>query len=1491
MDDAQTILKGAKKLYDEYKLGLKSTAGAELPPGERQPPAQRVFADILAKTKAAFPEASDEAAGLQASLLATGMEVMAGRSGIDPWKFYMETPLDLHREGEAPAGAGKVIEAIRAIPADTPTGERARLTREAMAAHMGERHTLWGLRAEGTDKLPTEFHLVPGEVGEGLEYVPVQVETSEVKTVSPDGVIEISENVPADRFRKTANLTQRLIAQGEFQMGKKKGEVNRGYTYGDTARRAFSLTLTGNASMMTFVHEGAHFFLEVMRKAVKEGYAGESMIADLDSLERWAGVKPGEAWTTEALEKFARGFESYMAEGKAPSRGLKRAFETVQSWFLKAYKTLKDRNAPLTDEVRGVMDRMIASDEQIAEASIEQGNAPMKFANLQWAPGEKEKYLEVLERASRETRQELIHKALAELRHETSDMADRIKADIKTRLDADPLLNVGHLLQTGATHDGRYVPDTLRGPMDLARIREMGLGKPFENLLKRLGHAAENGKVDPDALAEHFGLSGDAMLKGLRDNPSRTAMEKAEFKRMMTDEFPGYGMTPDWLERQAMKAITGDAVGTQILTEIAIMSKRTSTKNPSDGSILKNIAYKAAWMLTREAKYRDLNPEDVRQTAAKNAAKQREFEGKQKFDEAIDEGRKRLMNNYRWQMVDAAKRYGDRVKDYVSKYKDEAAQARIGRLGEVIDNPFDTSGEQITVGALIRDALVRIEDFSTGKREMKGGDVTDIVKHLEDEHSMVFTDMDPDIRAGEIKHIGEMTTAEIEALHGAVKMLEKAARAMETNRVRDDAKVATLFSAVDPAIEGRLRKSYAEKAQNWWAGKTGLAAKLRYARFSIEKAETILVDLDGGKPGTWWETFYKPLKADERKQYLEFKRVVEDYRKVGKEFPEFQKLQDRKAVFVDGIQRTHMELLGIIVNMGNEGNFYKMLNGAVKSKLKNWAIDTGKGVYRLDPQVMKRLHEIFPEQSTWKLAQRLIDLAGSNKEALFGARERISGVAPEAVESRMIETPDGTMIPGGYWTIRYAHDLPARAGPGEKGIDLDKKFVPAAYVPSSATKQRTAAVGMMDLNVQKVLMSHLYESTHFQTHFEDIVEKARILNRSDVREKLVNSIGLEGYRALQNWLGHVANEGRLLSTENNAVITAANRMISNYSSMTMMFNLSSAARQFVDTSMGFTKMPLHMPLGILEFAKNPFAAHETVLREAPEILATEANFDRDIREMGTRAATKAVESVPDKVKRAGIMPTLWTQSKVNTMVYLAAKQKAASMGLPPEKAIDYAKHMVFSTQSAGGAVDMAPLQRATDPFSRSLTALASFAPTMNDVFMPRRLEAKEFGQSAARISFYVGAFMVAQAALNAIRLSPEEREKRAQRHGGRADDGDVTEEMIWLALEGLREVYGNVPGVGRGIEAATGGQSLGRASGGEGIIRAGKDIVGVAFTDKEWDKKMTKRGFDAFGFLTGATLARPVFRAGEIMYEFLNGNIEDIRDPAFTPTGQIGVRE
>jgi hypothetical protein len=109
----------------------------------------------------------------------------------------------------------------------------------------------------------------------------------------------------------------------------------------------------------TLVHENAHVFRRMLSD-VSERTGNKRIRADLDTIEDWAGAKDG--WTREAEEKFARGFEQYLTEGKAPNAKLKRAFESFKNWMLAIYKQITgtEIDARITDEVRQVFDRMLA---------------------------------------------------------------------------------------------------------------------------------------------------------------------------------------------------------------------------------------------------------------------------------------------------------------------------------------------------------------------------------------------------------------------------------------------------------------------------------------------------------------------------------------------------------------------------------------------------------------------------------------------------------------------------------------------------------------------------------------------------------------------------------------------------------------------------------------------------------------------------------------------------------------------------------------------------------------------------------------------------------------------------------------------------------------------------------------------------------------------------------------------------------------------------
>ena len=156
-----------------------------------------------------------------------------------------------------------------------------------------------------------------------------------------------------------------------------------------------SITLLKNADLSTFLHESGHFFLEVQadiasklqqeadifgRDTLKPGE--RQILDDNDALLRWFGVESLAEWYNLDFEekrayheKFARGFEAYLFEGKAPSIEMQGLFQRFRAWLVSVYRELKNLNVELTDEVRGVFDRMLATNEQITLA--EQGRSMM----------------------------------------------------------------------------------------------------------------------------------------------------------------------------------------------------------------------------------------------------------------------------------------------------------------------------------------------------------------------------------------------------------------------------------------------------------------------------------------------------------------------------------------------------------------------------------------------------------------------------------------------------------------------------------------------------------------------------------------------------------------------------------------------------------------------------------------------------------------------------------------------------------------------------------------------------------------------------------------------------------------------------------------------------------------------------------------------------------------------------------------------------------
>lgn len=171
----------------------------------------------------------------------------------------------------------------------------------------------------------------------------------------------------------------------------------------DNGRRI--IYLYENADQSTFMHEMAHIFFADMRELAEMENAPAQIKRDWQTLQDWTAwngsqineyigtavynefnqrdkeiraaqekgytYRGGERIELGTLleewrqERFARGFEEYLRKGKAPKESLKGVFTRFKNWLLKIYKDIKTIGAEPSKEVKAVMDRMLATQEEI----------------------------------------------------------------------------------------------------------------------------------------------------------------------------------------------------------------------------------------------------------------------------------------------------------------------------------------------------------------------------------------------------------------------------------------------------------------------------------------------------------------------------------------------------------------------------------------------------------------------------------------------------------------------------------------------------------------------------------------------------------------------------------------------------------------------------------------------------------------------------------------------------------------------------------------------------------------------------------------------------------------------------------------------------------------------------------------------------------------------------------------------------------------------
>ena len=619
-----------------------------------------------------------------------------------------------------------------------------------------------------------------------------------------DGIIIDYSEIGGSKHLVAFEPEQVIYPKDAGQLFQKSSHVEQLKQGDNTPRGTYipstkTIGLLKNANLTTFFHETGHAFLDIYSRIASRQDAPADIKADVDGLMKWFGVDGDTAedrlsnWHNMSLdeqrpmhEKFAEGFEKYLLEGRAPSIELQPLFSRVRAWMTRVYKSLKNIGIELTPEVRGVMDRMLASEDEIQRAEMARGyfdvpEKPEGVTNEEWS-----NYKSLGQLATEEAVSQMQSKSIQDMRwlsnakskaiRELQRKANSQRRSIKDQVSKDvaqmPVYRAQDFLLRGKLTDTPDLNRDQRRALEDTHITGTKLSE--QDLIAMYGDAgnaiwrslprnmiAKDGGMHPDMVAEimgDFNGSGDQMIREILASPPRKNMIEDLTDRRMLEEH-GELSTPEGIEQAAEEAIHNKVRERQMATGLQILTK---SKIPI--SLIRKGAKETAREIIASKPIMEIHPRQyaiqesrANQEMLKNAAKDPV--------KAAEAQRAALLNNQLFSEASKAKENVSKYLRYFSRFdKPKASMAKsigadyMDRINEILSD-YDLSNRDATNASVKQRQDLR--DWLDSEYAKNG-----IMPAVSD---MILE------RAGTI-HWKEMTYEDMRGLYDSIKSLEHVGR-------------------------------------------------------------------------------------------------------------------------------------------------------------------------------------------------------------------------------------------------------------------------------------------------------------------------------------------------------------------------------------------------------------------------------------------------------------------------------------------------------------------------------------------------------------------------------------------------------------------------------------------------------------------------------------------------------------------------------------------
>lgn len=1150
---------------------------------------------------------------------------------------------------------------------------------------------------------------------------------------------------------KDFSTRQTMIREPQTPQTLNQGPRGQIALYGDRA----VITLFERSDLSTLIHETGHLFLDELQKNAEAENAPADVVADWQTVKQWfesqnAPVADGVV-PREAHELWARGFERYAMEGKAPSSALQRAFAAFRSWLLRIYAVVENLRAPITPEVREVMDRLLATQDAI-DAYRQQQNIRSAWTDADQAgmtAAEWAAYQASLVKAQDDAYDALLYKTMHKIRvrrtQEYRDAYKRYREDATAEIDAQPRFKLLRLLRTGKLGD-----QEIAARVDREWLQDR-YGEDAERRLPANVRVAQEG-MDGDDLAQLTGFaSGDEAMRALFDIADETKQmrdlgDKRQLRERLIDDMAKAAatdagiadpLTDGTIEEEAIAAISNDTQGDVLATELRHLARRTAAA-PTPYRLARDWARRKIEAGT----VNDVASKSAQQRYARAAAKAgREFEAAIIAGDADAAFRHKQAQMLNHALFVESKSAGDEV---------EVIVRRMGRLAnraamKSVDQDYFDRVHEMLEKFDFRPKSQRFLDEKEGFNDWAA-------KRIAEGFEVAI----PPRLAESGDHYSRIQLLELYALRDTVDSLVALGRhkqkLLDGQREREFAEVkADILENLRQLPDRYLpKKTFNEDTKR---------RSLRDVVAGGLKISTLALDMDHqNQNGPMMNLLVHRATDAENKRAQLRDLVMEPLAKLYSNMPAKQWRRLNELVTIpeltlrvglgsddprlgQPITVSRKELLAVALNTGNQSNFDKMTQGE-----------------RWNPQTLRDVLNRELTKEDWQLVQAMWDNVNKLWPHIVATERALSGVVPEKVENTPIETPHG-IFAGGYWPVVYDSE---RSGTAEKNSDqaADDMFGRRSGLatPKGHTITRTEATGPMVYSVEQILMNHVEKVITRLAYAEYARDVMRVVGDDAVKGMIDLKQGREYRRQIAPWL---------------------QRQITSY------VNVDGA--KFMEKVLRYTRqgitvvgMGLRWSTGVAQISGLTASLGRLGAKETPRLVN---NMRRTIMALPAMAAGRESELHDFVFSRSEQMQRRLRESSVevstafrklsgkhsyvdNVMAWsmwhigmvdlhlvsiptwLTGYQSAINQGMTDAQASNYADQMVVTSQGGGRAKDLSAWQA---PTSEASKLFVMFYTPFNVIFNAQWEAARGVKRGdytkAANLTFF---FLVAQTLADAL---------------------------------------------------------------------------------------------------------------------------------------------